>query len=89
MKSYHLSIKGRVQRVFYRESAKREANRLGVTGWVKNKPDGSVELLACGTEDTVQKLVEWCKTGPPLAKVTEVTITEVELQSFTTFTVER
>ena len=89
MKSYHLSIKGRVQRVFYRESAKREANRLGVTGWVRNKPDGSVELLACGTENTVQKLVEWCKTGPPLAKVTEVTITEVELQSFTTFTVER
>ena len=89
MKSYHLSIKGRVQRVFYRESAKREANRLGVTGWVKNKPDGSVELLACGKEDTVQKLVEWCKTGPPLAKVTEVTIPEVELQSFTTFTVER
>ena len=89
MKSYHLSIKGRVQRVFYRESAKREATRLGVTGWVKNKPDGSVELLACGTEDTVQKLVEWCKTGPPLAKVTEVTVTEVELQSFTTFTVER
>ena len=89
MKSYHLSIKGRVQGVFYRESAKREATRLGVTGWVRNKPDGSVELLACGTEDTVQKLVEWCKTGPPLAKVTEVTITEVELQSFTTFTVER
>ena len=89
MKSYHLSIKGRVQRVFYRESAKREANRLGVTGWVKNKPDGSVELLACGTEDTVQKLVEWCKTGPPLAKVTEVTVTEVEPQVFDAFTVER
>ena len=89
MKSYHLSIKGRVQRVFYRESAKREANRLGVTGWVKNKPDGSVELLACGTEDTVQKLVEWCKTGPPLAKVTEVTVGEVEPQVFDAFTVER
>ena len=89
MKSYHLSIKGRVQRVFYRESAKREATRLGVTGWVKNKPDGSVELLACGTEDTVQKLVEWCKTGPPLAKVTEVTVTEVEPQVFDAFTVER
>ena len=89
MKSYHLSIKGRVQGVFYRESAKREATRLGVTGWVKNKPDGSVELLACGTEDTVQKLVEWCKTGPPLAKVTEVTVTEVEPQVFDAFTVER
>ena len=89
MKSYHLSIKGRVQGVFYRESAKREANRMGVTGWVRNKPDGSVELLACGTEDTVQKLVEWCKTGPPLAKVTEVTVTEVEPQVFAAFTVER
>ena len=89
MKSYHLSIKGRVQGVFYRESAKREANRMGVTGWVRNKPDGSVELLACGTEDTVQKLVEWCKTGPPLAKVTEVTVAEVEPQVFAAFTVER
>lgn len=89
MKSYHLSIKGRVQGVFYRESAKREATRLGVTGWVRNKPDGSVELLACGTENTVQKLVEWCKTGPPLAKVTEVTVREVEPQVFAAFTVER
>jgi len=89
MKSYHLSIKGRVQGVFYRESAKREGTRLGVTGWVRNKPDGSVELLACGTEDTVQKLVEWCKAGPPLAKVTEVTVREVEPQVYDAFTVER
>jgi acylphosphatase len=70
----HIVVKGRVQGVFYRASTKDEAERLGINGWVKNRNDGSVEILAEGDELVVRELIEWCKKGPPHAKVKEVKV---------------
>ena len=67
-----LVIEGRVQGVWFRESTRKEAFSLGVSGWVKNRSDGTVEALIEGPEDKVKKLVEWCRQGPPYARVTRV-----------------
>lgn len=67
-----LIISGRVQGVWFRESTRREAVGLGVTGWVMNRPDRAVEVLAEGPEDQVKKLVLWCHHGPPSAMVADV-----------------
>lgn len=68
----HLIVEGRVQGVWFRDSTKREANRLNITGWVKNRYDGNVELIAEGSKENVAKLTEWCHNGPPAARVTGV-----------------
>ena len=67
-----LIIQGRVQGVWFRDSTRNEALRLGVSGWVKNRPDGHVEMLAEGPEDRVKELVAWCHHGPSHAKVSGV-----------------
>jgi acylphosphatase len=68
----HLIIEGRVQGVWFRESTRREAVSLRLTGWVKNRPDGTVEALIEGPQQAVDQLVAWCHKGPPAAKVTAV-----------------
>ncbi len=68
----HLIIEGRVQGVWFRDSTRREAVSLGVFGWVRNRPDGTVEVLAEGPEDQVGKLTSWCNHGPPAASVSQV-----------------
>jgi len=65
----HLIIEGRVQGVWFRDSTEREANRLNVTGWVKNRRDRNVELIAEGSKENVAKLKDWCHIGPPSAHV--------------------
>ena len=72
------SVSGRVQGVAYRYSMKLEADRLGVTGWVRNTADGRVEFLATGTPEAVQALLDWSQTGPPLADVVDVDFEEAE-----------
>jgi acylphosphatase len=67
-----LIIEGRVQGVWFRDSTRRQAVGLGVCGWVKNRPDGKVEVLAEGQEDVVKTLVTWCHHGPSHAGVTRV-----------------
>ena len=67
-----LIIKGRVQGVWFRDSTRKEALRLGVTGWVKNRSDGHVEMLAEGPEERVKELVAWCHHGPSNAIVSAV-----------------
>lgn len=67
-------IYGQVQGVFFRHSAKREAERLGLVGWVKNNDDGSVEVLAQGPKDKLEEFVAWCKKGPPSASVEDVEV---------------
>ena len=68
----HLNIYGQVQGVFFRRNAKDEADRLGITGWVRNDRDGSVEVMAVGPQDKLEKFLVWCKKGPPLAQVENV-----------------
>ena len=78
MSQVHLIISGKVQGVFYRASCQETAQRLGLTGWVRNLPDGSVEVLAQGEKEKIEKLIEWCRKGPDGAKVSGV---EMEWQS--------
>ncbi len=67
-------ISGRVQGVFYRGSARRQAAALGLTGWVRNRADGCVELLACGDDEMLDELEKWLKIGPEYAKVTNIEV---------------
>lgn len=68
----HLVIEGRVQGVWFRDSTRRQAQSLGVSGWVRNLPDGRVEVLAEGETDRVERFVDWCHKGPKAAHVTRV-----------------
>jgi len=70
----HLKISGRVQGVGFRYSMRVEARRLGVTGWVRNRHDGSVEAVAQGPAEAVEALLEWSRHGPPGARVTDVQV---------------
>jgi acylphosphatase len=65
-------VAGRVQGVSYRAYARHQATQLGLTGWVRNCPDGRVELVAEGEQEALQQLVLWCYQGPPAANVTDV-----------------
>ena len=76
MKTQHLLIHGRVQGVWFRESMRREAERLGVTGWVRNAPDGSVEAVVQGSDEAVDALIAWAHAGPPMAQVERITRTD-------------
>lgn len=69
-----LKIHGRVQGVFYRQSTREKARELGLSGWVKNMPDGTVEALAAGPEEVVKQLIEWCGNGPAYARVDRVDV---------------
>lgn len=73
-------VTGRVQGVFFRDSTRREARRLGVAGWVTNRADGSVETVAEGERDAVEALVAWLRRGPDRARVDTCTVTEEEPQ---------
>ena len=70
--SVHLNISGRVQGVYYRASMLQEAQRLGLTGWVMNRPDGSVEAVAEGWKTKIEELIAWCRQGPQGARVSAV-----------------
>jgi acylphosphatase len=73
-KRVELIIRGRVQGVFFRAAAQREARRLGITGWVKNRTDGSLELTAEGEEDSIRELTGWAQHGPSAARVDHVDV---------------
>ncbi len=67
-----LRISGRVQGVCYRWYTRDMAVELGLTGWVRNRPDGTVELVAEGERDRLEQLLGWCRRGPDLARVTDI-----------------
>jgi acylphosphatase len=73
-RSVRVRIEGGVQGVGYRFWTERVADELGLTGWVRNRRDGSVEALFCGPADHVAEMLERCKQGPPSARVTAVKI---------------
>jgi acylphosphatase len=72
----HLIITGRVQGVWYRESMRQAAERFGVTGWVRNRLDGSVEALVQGDEDRVAAVIAWAWQGPPASQVENVDVAD-------------
>ena len=72
----HLLIHGRVQGVNYRESMRMQAQRLNVTGWVRNRSDGTVEAMVHGSPDDVAQMLDWCQRGPPGARVTSLQVEE-------------
>ncbi len=70
----HLFISGRVQGVFFRAHTQEVAHQLGLVGWVKNLDDGRVEIVAEGEGADLQRLIDWCRHGPPGARVDDVEI---------------
>ncbi len=77
-KRMHLLVDGRVQGVCYRMYAQDQASGLGVTGWVKNLPDGRVEIVAEGDDESLNSLAGWCRTGPSMAMVTGIEMDQSE-----------
>ena len=83
-----LKIYGQVQGVFFRMSAKHEADKLGLVGWARNNDDGSVEILASGEKKKLKEFIAWCKDGPEMAKVDRIEDSwSVEEEDFSSFEV--
>ncbi len=80
-------VSGRVQGVGFRFSACAEARRVGVTGWVRNLPNGDVEVFACGESDRLKVFAEWLWQGPRAARVTNVATTDAAIEEFDDFDV--
>ncbi|MEJ2860047.1 acylphosphatase [Actinomycetospora flava] len=85
MQSKHIVVHGRVQGVFFRASAEDAAGRLGVGGWVRNREDGTVEMVVEGEDEAVEQMVAWAREGSPQAWVSGVDVTDTEPQGHRTF----
>lgn len=83
----HVVVDGRVQGVWFRESARREADRLSISGWIRNLPDGRVEAVYEGPRQAVEEMVAWTNRGPERAHVTDLHIEDEEPQGERGFTV--
>jgi len=84
-----LLISGSVQGVFFRQSAKLEAEKLGIVGWVKNRDDGNVEAMVEGEKAKIAEFIKWCKNGPPFAKVEKVEVEEQKgAEGFSEFSIQ-
>jgi acylphosphatase len=83
-----LRIRGRVQGVFYRASTHHQARMLGLSGYVENLDDGSVGVVAEGEESAIERLIAWCRVGPPSARVARIDVTRAPASGeFTDFEV--
>jgi acylphosphatase len=89
LKTVSITVTGKVQGVFYRQSAREKATELGIKGEIRNMPDGTVQIIATGTSKQIEQLTEWCRQGPARAKVTNVITEERPLQSFEKFNIVR
>ena len=89
MKHLTIRVSGKVQGVFFRVSAKEQADRLGVKGFVCNEPNGEVRIEAEGEEDKLQLFLRWCAQGPSRARVDKVNVEESVLTNFDLFEVRR
>ena len=83
----YVRITGRVQGVFFRAWSKQQAQSLGVTGWIRNCPDGTVETKLAGDEEAVVQLIDRLREGPPGAKVDHVEVADVAAEVFDRFEV--
>ncbi|HEX6182059.1 MAG TPA: acylphosphatase [Chitinophagaceae bacterium] len=84
-----ITVIGKVQGVYFRASAQEKALELSLTGEVRNLPDGNVEVIACGSSDGVQRLIDWCHEGPPRAQVERVLVEDTEVRGFDGFRITR
>lgn len=89
LQTISITVSGKVQGVYYRQSTRETARRLGITGQVKNLPDGNVQIIATGMKEQLEAFIEWCKKGPPRAVVAGVDVQEVSLQMFHQFMIVR
>lgn len=89
MRHYNITVRGKVQGVSYRFAALTKALKLNLTGYVKNIHDGGVYIEAEGNEEKINKFIDWCYVGPPLAQVTEVHAEEAELKEFRNFEIKK
>lgn len=80
-------VHGRVQGVFFRDSARRQAEAAGVSGWAVNRPDGTVEAVFEGEDEVVARLVEFCRRGPRRAEVSRVEVEEQPPEGLSGFTI--
>lgn len=86
MNCVHIIVTGRVQGVYFRAYTQKQAVKLNLNGFVRNLPNGNVEIVACGDASALQNLLAWCHKGPLLARVNEVIVTESsETESFSGF----
>jgi acylphosphatase len=89
MPTIRLIIKGRVQGVFYRATAKDVAEQNGISGWVKNTAEGYVEIMATGSEEQLENFLQWCRQGPPRAQVMAIEQEKLPEQAFDGFRITR
>jgi len=87
-KTIHCFISGRVQGVFFRATTADQARQLGITGWVRNLPDGRVEVKATADNETLEEFKRWLTDGPERANVSDLEINEIDLEEFDEFTVQ-
>ena len=84
-----IRVKGKVQGVYFRYHTLQKANEIGLKGFVRNEPDGSVYIEAEGEEFKVFELEKWCHNGPPAASVKEVVIEDSPIQNYMSFEIRR
>ena len=87
MQTVSITIKGKVQGVFFRKYTKQMAEKLHLSGFVLNKSNGDVHAEATGSEANIKEFISWCHQGSPASKVTEVIISEVPLVKYSGFTI--
>jgi acylphosphatase len=89
MRSLSIRVSGKVQGVFFRASTQEEARRLGLSGWVRNEPDGTVLIEAEGKQEALDRLVAPRHQGPEWARVTDVIVQESEIRGYSDFLVQK
>ena len=89
MQAKRIKVTGIVQGVYFRASTQEQAKQLGIKGWCKNEPDGSVLIIAEGSEEELNALVEWCHKGPSNASLEKVFVESIEASGFEGFEIKR
>ncbi len=89
MRTQQIKVLGKVQGVYFRASAKQKAMNLGIHGFIKNQQDGSVVLEIEGDEDAVNNMVNWCKQGPALARVSNIEVKNEAARNFVSFDIKK
>jgi len=85
IEAIHIIVRGRVQGVWFRAGTKERADELGLFGWVKNQPEGTVEIHVEGEKLLLEKFILWCRKGTPASNVTSLSLNMTSLQNFASF----